>query len=347
MFAFVYSCLLALAVQKIFLPMMPDLHGGHGLIKDDSMIFHNAAVELAARISAHGWSEWSLFPSAYVGNVGILAALYALFGAEPAVFIPLNAAAHATGALMLSLLGPVLWPGKIGRIAGWIAGILFIASPSALAWYSQNHKDAFAILGIFMMLYGYLRIQQMGSTRVNLAIMFSLGLAGVALLTIVRPYFPTIVASCFLCSWLACFFVTLIQRTFRKDMFPILVALLFVCMIGAAAFGASKIAKEPSLVFVPTSESLNSWKWKETPALPKQVDSLFQHISNMRVHFICYGRTVGATSGLDEDRVPSTTFGVLAYMPRALFIGLFAPFPGFWSQRVSIPRLAAAIETAV
>ena len=117
-FGFSYACMMALATQKLFLPMMPELHGGHGLIKNDSMIFHNAAVELAARIHAHGWSEWSLFPSIHVGNVGILAALYALFGAEPAVFIPLNAAAHATGALMLFLLGPVLWPGKIGRAGG-------------------------------------------------------------------------------------------------------------------------------------------------------------------------------------------------------------------------------------
>jgi len=46
--------------------------------------------------------------------------------------------------------------------------------------------------------------------------MFSLGLAGVVLLTIVRLYFPTIVAASLLSSWLACFFVTRIQRTFRK-----------------------------------------------------------------------------------------------------------------------------------
>ena len=203
MLAFAYSCLLALAVQKLFLPMMPELHGGHGLLKNDAIVFHNAAVKLAAGIHANGWSEWSLFPTGNTGNVGLLAALYTLFGPEPAVFIPLNVAAHVTGAVMLLLLGPVLWPGKLGRAGGLIAGLLFIAFPSALQWYSQNHKDAFAISGILMMLYAWLRIQQMGSIRVSLARMFLLGLAGVALLTTVRPYFVCVVALTFLGSWMA------------------------------------------------------------------------------------------------------------------------------------------------
>jgi len=63
------------------------------------------------------------------GNVGIVAALYALFGAEPAVFIPLNAAAHAAGALMLCILGPVIWPGKTGSVGGMKVGTLYIAFP--------------------------------------------------------------------------------------------------------------------------------------------------------------------------------------------------------------------------
>lgn len=62
-FGFFYACLMSLATQKLFLPKMPDLHGGHGLLKNDAIVFHNAAVELAARIHAHGWSEWSLFPN--------------------------------------------------------------------------------------------------------------------------------------------------------------------------------------------------------------------------------------------------------------------------------------------
>ena len=92
MLAFVYFCLLALAVQKIFLPMMPDLHGGHGLLINHSIVFYEKTVEIATRIHSHRWSEWSLLPSPNARNVSVLAAHYALFGPEPAVFIPLKVA---------------------------------------------------------------------------------------------------------------------------------------------------------------------------------------------------------------------------------------------------------------
>jgi len=348
MLAFMYSCLLALAVQKLFLPMMPDLHGGHGLLKNDAIFFHNAAVELAARIHAHGWSDWSLFPKPNTGNVGVLAALYALFGPEPAVFIPLNGAAHATGAVMLFLLGPVLWPGKVGRAGGLIAGFLFVAFPSALQWYSQNHKDAFAISGVLMVLYAYLRIQKMGSLRASLARMFSLGVAGVALMTVVRPYFPTFVAASLLCSWLTCFCATLIQRNLRKEVFPILASLLFMCMIGVIGFNTTKFfAPGDSRAFDFSLFGDSNWRWHDSTIFPKPVDSFFERISRLRAYFISFGQTVKAGSGIDEDRIPSTALGVLEYMPRALFIGLFAPFPDSWAQRVSIMRLTGAVETAV
>ena len=357
MLAFVYSCLLAVAVQKLFLPMMPDLHGGHGLLKNDAILFHEAAVKLANRIHAHGWSEWRLFPPGHSGNVGVLAALYALFAPEPTLFIPLNVAAHVTGAVMLFLLGPVLWPGKFGRVGGLIAGSLFIAFPSALQWYSQNHKDAFAISGILMALYAYLRIQQMESIRVNLISMFSLGLAGIALLTCVRPYFAGVVAVSLLGSWLACFCVALIQRTSKIRFVSILTSLLFVGIIGLVGFSSSKLegprsernlfALEGRALEGRALEGYSAWKWHDTPVLPRAVDSLFQRISRMRVHFITYGETVKAGSGIDQLRTPSTALDVLEYMPRALFIGLFAPFPDSWSQRVSITRLTGAIETAV
>lgn len=357
--AFLYSSLLALAVQKLFLPMMPDLHGGHGLLKNDATVFHNTAVQVANRIHANGWSEWSLFPQGHFANVGVLAALYALFGGEPAVFIPINVAAHAAGALMLFLLGPVLWPGKLGRAGGLIAGVIFIIFPSSLQWYSQNHKDAFAICGVLMMLYAYLQIQQSGRTRVNLFSIFSLGLAGAGLLTLVRPYFVIIVSASLLGSWLTCLCVTLIQRNLKKEIFPILATLLFVGIIVLVAFSAPRLVSKTAFQRISITESLSiaeslsapeglsNWKWHDSTVLPKSLDLLFERISSLRVYFITYGQRLKAGSGIDEDRIPSTALGVLEYMPRALFVGLFAPFPDSWSQRVSIIRLTGAVETAV
>jgi peptidoglycan biosynthesis protein MviN/MurJ (putative lipid II flippase) len=369
---FVYSCLLALVMQKLLLPMVPEMHAGHGLLKNDAIIFHQAAVDLAGKIQAHGWSEWALFPSGstgfFTGNVGVLAALYAWFGPEPAVFIPLNAAAHATGALMLVLIGPLLWPSKPGRLGGLGAGIAFIAFPSALLWYGQNHKDAFAIAGTLMMLYAWLRLQWTGNRRLVVLRLFLLAGAGIGLLAIVRPYFTMIVAAAFACSWLASACWLLLRKELKSGTSSLALGLVFVCLVLAAAVGTSKstgthegfdnvlIASEQigeaegdagGEAEGEARREVKLWKWQETPGLPAEIDGMFRRVSELRVHFIRYAQSVGAGSGIDEHRIPSDVGEVLAYLPRALFVGLFAPFPDSWSKRVSLPRLAAAIETSI
>lgn len=353
---FLYSCLLALVMQKLLLPMMPEMHAGHGLLKNDAIIFHEAAAQLAAKIRANGWSEWVLYPPGFTGNVGVLAALYAFFGPEPAVFIPLNAAAHVTGALMLCLLGSLLWPGKPGRLGGLAAGIVFLAFPSALLWYGQNHKDAFAIAGTLMMLYAWLRLQQPAPVRSRVLRMFLLAGLGIFLLAVVRPYFTTILAAAFAGSWLACLVWTLVRKTLKVRTSSILLTFLFVVLIFAAAFCTSKISSARDVYENPdaysgandgASKDVVRWKWNETPGLPKRIDGIFRRVSELRVHFVGYAQSARAGSGIDEHRLPSDAGEVVAYMPRALFVGLFAPFPDSWGQRVSLPRLAAAVETSI
>jgi O-antigen/teichoic acid export membrane protein len=65
-----------------------------------------------------------------------------------------------------------------------------------------------------------------------------------------------------------------------------------------------------------------------------------------RALFAGYNHSVDAKSGIDEDRLPEDAIGVIEYLPRALAIGLFSPFPSSWGERVSAPRLVGAIETS-
>src|SRR5690606_36928181 len=130
--AFVYSLVIGLILQKLVLPMMPDMHAGHGLMKDDAIYFHDTAVSLAERVRALGWSEWKLMPSgAATGNVGLLAAVYVLLGPEPAFFLPLTSAFHSLGAILIVLIALRLLPTKGGLYAGIVAGFLFLVFPSA------------------------------------------------------------------------------------------------------------------------------------------------------------------------------------------------------------------------
>ena len=351
---------MALVLQKVLLPMNPGMHAGHGLMKSDAIIFHDAAVLLAEKINTVGWKEWRLMPiingQPFTANVGVLAALYAFVGPYPVAFIPLNAAAHATGALMIFLMGPLLCSGKIGRTAGDIAGILFLVFPSALLWYGQNLKDAFAIAGILSMLCCWLYLQQSNSSTFSTIWILLVAGSAAVLLSLVRPHFTIIIAVAFLISWLAFFCSNLFHKNPGKCWQKYLVLLFFVSIVGTVGFVASK-SSSASLVYGESAISHESfsaisheseyWKWKETPCLPLQIDAIFKRVSELRVHFIDYSQSTGARSGVDENLMPSNALAVLTYMPRALFVGLFAPFPNSWSQRVTIPRLIGAIETAI
>ena len=156
--AFIYAVVLGLTLQKLILPLMPSLHAEHGLLQKDAIQFYAVAVQLADRIQHIGWSEWKLFPAGGgTGNVALQAALYVLLGPNPAWFIPFAAAAHATGATVIYLLGPLLWPGRAGRLGGLVAATLFVVFPSALLSYGQNYKDAFSTAGTLIVVYVFLR----------------------------------------------------------------------------------------------------------------------------------------------------------------------------------------------
>ncbi len=186
---FSYATAAALLFQKSLLPLVASVHHGQGLVEGDSAYFHAVAVDLADRIRQHGWSEWRVYPThAATGNVALLGALYALFGIDPSLIVPVNAALHALAGTLLFLLGQMLWPGRVGMLAGVTAGTLFVVFPSALNWYGQIHKDGFAITGTLLVLMSWVIAETgcFGFRKVATAL--PAVLVGLLLIVFVRPY---------------------------------------------------------------------------------------------------------------------------------------------------------------
>ncbi|HTE13506.1 MAG TPA: lipid II flippase MurJ, partial [Burkholderiales bacterium] len=347
---------MALLFQKVILPLlMPEMHAGHGLLLNDAIGVHNMAVEIAARIHASGWSEWRMFPQGAAGNVGVLSAIYALLGPDPVWFIPLNAAAHAIGALMLYRMGPLLWRGNAGQLGGLVAGIAFLVFPSALQWYGQNLKDAFAIAGILLVLDAWLDLHSRPKVSMRATALLALRVAmGAILLGVVRP--PHLVV--LLIAILASFAVALMSGLVKRNgltMHSVAAQLLLVLSVMIIAFIFSKTVTITD-IHVADSFEINSstpqqnsrtWQWNATADLPEAIDKRLQRASQLRAHFVAYGRSVGAGSEIDGERLPDNALGAMAYMPRALFVGIFAPFPDNWGERVTATRLVGAMETAV
>lgn len=344
--AFVYASFVALILQKLVLPVMPSLHAAHGLLQNDAIHFHQVAVTLAEKINLEGWSAWRLFPEAgATGNVGLLAVLYALFDPDPAWFIPFNAAAHALGAFLIYLLGPLLWPGRIGRLGGLIAAILFLIFPSALMWYGQNHKDAFSIAGTLLLLYVWLEVLgQKDSFRAclqNVALL----IVAVALIGFVKPHVLTVMATSLLISLVAMVGSISFGKGFAL---PWLKAGWMVCLIVLVGLAAIFMPKDRDVVGMSLfSDKARNWQWHESGWLPAPLDHLLQRVSLIRVSFIDYGASIGAGSQIDGAIVPDNAVSAIQYFPRALMVGLFTPFPNTWTERPNLFRVVGALETLV
>lgn len=367
--AFTYAVCIALVLQKLVLPMMPGMHAGHGLMKDDAIFFHNMAAALAEKIRLNGWSEWTLIVSdAATGNVGLLAAVYAIFGPEPGWFLPINAGMHALGALLVVLIALQLLPTQAGYRAGLIAGLLFLIFPSALVWYGQNHKDAFVIAGFLLCLYSFVRVLNTKGWN-NLLFNLSLFCCGLTLIAVMRAHLVLIYVVAFFCAWSVLLVIWIFSPEKNKNASKIGGLALFI-LIGFLALpllpeknefvetggifldeGSAQLAGGQLAGASSTSKTggkediLLKWKWQDSEYLPSKIDGVLKKVSSIRTHFINYGLLAEAGSIIDASRAPENSIEMLAYMPRALQIGLFSPFPDFWVQRLSLPRVIGSFET--
>lgn len=346
--AYAYAAFAALVFQKLVLPRMPALHAGHGLLRNDATYFHQTAVDIAHRIAIGGWSELGLLVSDGIsGNVKLLAAVYAVFGADPVWFIPFTAGFHALGAMLLYRIGVLLWPGREGRVGGLAAAVLFTLFPSALQWYGQNHKDAFAIAGTLLLVHAWLRALPPGSrsARDRIGILLS-SLTGAFLVLFVRSYLLQILFGAMLLGLAAALIASRIRRSSLRGSVQdwawsaVPVAVLAVAAVLGPRHQTQEIVESQSYI---DTVAQPEWSWRPTAGLPTSLDNGLRRLAITRAHFAGSGRSAGSI--VDPDVVPSNASEVVAYVPRALSVGLFAPFPGTWVDRPTPIRLVGAAET--
>lgn len=345
---FCYATSAALLFQKFLLPLVPALHAGNGLLDGDSLYFHSVGVELAEKIRLYGWSSWQIYPApAATGNIGILGALYALFGPDPALIIPINAAIHALGGVLIFKIGELLAPGRIGRIAGICTAVLFVAFPSALNWYGQVHKDGFAIAGTLLAIYVWLWIgTRPADWRTTL--LSGIGTIGAALLiALVRPYnlIPlfAVMAMLFL---LACL---LRMRRGGAAWKTLGIYALTLALLGLSAAWAKKSGVNEKYTYAELAATgyLGDWQWKPSGWLPRWIDGYAEATARARAGLIVSGQKIRAGSMMDTDIKPDHVAAVAAYAPRAVQIALFAPFPVQWLEKISLVRLVSLGETLI
>lgn len=335
-------------VQKLLLPLIPSLHAGGGLLFNDAVYFNTAASYIAEQIRLHGWSYWQ--PLQLQGNVAILSAVYAILGEDPAWIIPINAALHALGGLLIFLLARELSEDKhIAICAGMIAASLFVIFPSALNWYSQLHKDGYAIAGILLILLTLLKAVRR-PTAIRDWIALAMGcITGLLMVASVRPYLLEILVVAMLGACLATIVVALARRRLRGGA-ALLVLLLLVGT--TILFGGLEFFKEarPTTALSPESGysrdnwQSSNWQWQNTTWLPGCIEHYIEAAARNRAVVINHGFQVKAQSMIDPDIAPQNISEVVSFLPRALQVAIFAPFPSSWLKNRSLFHMVASGE---
>lgn len=346
--AFVYTLVAALAIQTIILPvLLPQLHAGHGLmVGHDSVTFQAMASEMATRIQAHGWGEWKLVQNP-PGIVGITAAVYALTGLhEPYVVLPIYSALYALSTTCVYRIIRILSGSEGGARA---AAAAFLLLPSATMIYADLHKDAWSSAGILLLITACVETEARRA-KSFLTVLYSVVVSCVALalIWVVRPYLVKLTLGGILFG-----FATLVAanaifgRNWRREVgryigyLAILSVMVVISVSSDAALMDSPI-RAPTFIVkssLPSRANANTSGYgnpglasRENPSLLVSRNPLIQRTIGA-VLSVREG-VLGAAGGsvVDKDvRFPSFS-DFLLYIPRALQIGLFAPFPSMWFE---------------
>jgi hypothetical protein len=251
---------------------------------------------------------------------------------------------------------------------------LWIALPSALQWVSQIGKDSYFFTGMLASLLGWILLLRAATREESLwrvvEGLVTLG-AGALLTGLVRQYglFQLEVTGILM----ACIALVVVWCRHQRGLVSWSRSLVVLGIFGAFPMALSGLPKgsylpdreEPMVAAaVPSSGPPPAISWESPPAvvqhdadwrysrfLPKRVDNIAKRIAGSRFGYLGLDyRAAGSMIDLDVQFYDAASLA--AYLPRALQIGLLAPFPVHWvgeghSPGGTVMRRIAGMEMAV
>jgi hypothetical protein len=327
---------------RIFLLPIFEPDSVQGLMGGDPLLYHIMAIDLVQQIRTEGWAAWSLRPEGQA-PAGVLALLYLLVGNWSMAIIPVNAAFHAGTTTALFAIASRYAPAPLALLAC----LPFWLSPYHMMWLSQPNKDSFSSFGAVLIIGAFLVLaralgEQSSRTWRAWAIGLLLLLAGAALAAVARPYLAKVAVVAGVAA-LIMFVAALVRGRFAGRALSTraagqilsLILVLFVIYGLAAKLQHSGVENNVDESLETALEDPGSVPWQPKGWLPKSVDYLvYAVVVSQRETFreLVHDKNVTTRQVLiDLDRKFDNAIDALLYVPRALQIGLLAPFPDLWS----------------
>ncbi len=340
------------------------------MVGGDSKGYHFVAAELAEKIYTQGWSAWELRPSnestRLATPAGIASVAYALFGSNPLFLLPFNAVVHAATATLLFVVMYSLFADSTRVVAtvATIATLPFVLFPTAASWTSQLLRDGVFILGAILYLWGWILVT---STRYSPVKSFLVGLffalTGILIVWTVRSYMMEVyIAITAIVSLTSGIFVIfrnyqkmitngVIKQLLNTVVFGLVVISVLVMLSSIEKYSYLKKAQEMSARFTNQESNIEKIhelsvgaqdfvdherpntrckdKWTEIEYAPALFNRILKSIIMAREgYYADVYKTAGST--IDQKVCINSASDLMIYLPRAVQIGLFAPFPNQW-----------------
>ncbi|MGC1175158.1 hypothetical protein [Polaromonas sp.] len=333
--AFIWALMAGFVLQWMVLPALPELHAGNGLLKGGDWVrFHREAAELAALMQHQGWRVWELRP---LGNapIGITAAVYSLTGIfEPWVTLPVNAAMFGLAAVCLYTIFKALAPDRLA----FVAIFPFVLFPSATLIYGQIQKDVFSIAGTFLIALVWVRFAERAEMDWRKLVARGASVAvGCLLVWTVRPY---LMQSLIAMSLLV---IALLAVTAGRGRGRLWWTGLLLCMLVQVGYTSLfSASSEPTVPALPSTSAAS--------LQGSYLERMVAKLNAARVGFADGYPNAG--SNIDTEVRFNSPARVAPYVPRALQVGLLAPFPSMWlgdgvSPGGGVMRFISGMEMAV
>jgi 4-amino-4-deoxy-L-arabinose transferase-like glycosyltransferase len=351
---FLYVLIVGLTFQKWLVPtFFNDFGSADGLLSYDARTFHTTAKSKAIEIISLGWAKWELRPDGH-SPAGIASVFYALFSPSPVSVLPLNALIHAvTAYLVLKIIKDFF--NSLTAVAG---ALIFAFNPFSFEWSAQIHRDGIFILGNILLLYIFnLILSRLRSAtelkNVSLLKIFLLLLFGSFLVWLARPLWGS-VSSALTIITLGLYLIATVGAD--RDSKKVTVSIILLLTIGFQIWLGALNSPEAESVLVKSveiksaealamraennKEALQNTDplqnlWSRSEWIPLFMESRFLQIATSRRNSI----DLKGGTAIDHDQQFTSAGAVIEYIPRALFVGLFSPFPEHWGGEGSTPAL--------
>jgi hypothetical protein len=267
----------------------------------------------------------------------VAAALYALTGIhEPWMVLPVHGLLWALTAWVLFDIARML---GVSENRAWLATLpVFLLPSSAMVW-GQLHKDIYSIPGTLLVVRHWMIVGQVArgepmSWRRVLAVLLWL-LIGMLLVWFVRPYLANILLLPSILVGASVFLWMLGKRDIR------VAAIVLVLVSLVLQISITKLHLQ--------TQTQSCTHWSPEIRIPV-IDAYAANLSCAREAFRKSYPEAG--SNIDADVEIRNYRDYLDYLPRALQVGLFSPFPETWFSEGVSPgsgamRAIAALETAM